>query len=233
MNNLIKLLSFFVLPLIAMLASSNLVNAQDYRTINGYGNNINNPDYGKKDALQLDIVRNAFGDSISSLSNAIRPNARYISNVLCNQKEVIYNEKQLTDFVWAFGEFVSHDIFSTTIDKYEPIHISIPQGDDFFEEGSYIDVFRTKAAEGTGTGTDNPRRYFNECTSFIDASNVYGSDSLDAAWLRTFKDGKLKISEGDFLPWNTISGEFNDKVDHNCPKEVSNKLHIIPLVIEF
>ncbi len=206
-----------------MLASSNLVNAQDYRTINGYGNNINNPDYGKKDALQLDIVRNAFGDSISSLSNAIRPNARYISNVLCNQKEVIYNEKQLTDFVWAFGEFVSHDIFSTTIDKYEPIHISIPQGDDFFEEGSYIDVFRTKAAEGTGTSTYNPRRYPNECTSFIDASNVYGSDSLDAAWLRTFKDGKLKISEGDFLPWNTISGEFNDKVDHNCPKEVSNK----------
>ncbi len=223
MNNVVKLLSSFIFTFIVTLSSYNVVNAQSYRTINGYGNNINNPDFGKKDALQLDIVRNAFGDSISSLSEAVRPNARYISNFLCDQKEVIYNNQKLTDFVWAFGEFVSHDIFSTTVDKYEPIHISIPKGDDFFEEGSYIDVFRTKAAEGTGTSTDNPRRYSNECTSFIDASNIYGSDSTDAAWLRTFTDGKLKTSEGDFLPWNTISREFNDRVDNNCPKEISNR----------
>ena len=39
-------------------------------------------------------------------------------------------------------------------------------------------------------------------TAFIDASNVYGSDDTTAKALRTLSGGKLKTSEGDFLPFN-------------------------------
>jgi hypothetical protein len=36
-------------------------------------------------------------------------------------------------------------------------------------------------------------------TSFIDGSGVYGSDMKRANWLRSFKNGKLKLSEGNVL----------------------------------
>jgi len=46
----------------------------------------------------------------------------------------------------------------------------------------------------------------NQLTHFLDHSNVYGSDVTDAAELRTFKDGQLKVTprkghhELDLLP---------------------------------
>ena len=48
-------------------------------------------------------------------------------------------------------------------------------------------------------------------------SAVYGSEEFRASWLRTFEDGKLKVSEGNLLPFNTVSGEFDDQVYIDAP----------------
>lgn len=49
----------------------------------------------------------------------------------------------------------------------------------------------------------NARQQVNDITAFIDASNVYGSDSARAMALRTLEGGKLATSENGLLPKNT------------------------------
>ena len=198
---------------------------QEVRTFDGKDNNKQHPLWGSKDYYFLTLTTNGFGDTISSLSGKNRPNARLISNMVFDQKSSIPDELDLTDFTWVFGQFIDHDITLVGVDYNEPIPVEVPQGDEHFIPGSEIKIYRTVAAPGTGTDKDNPRRFNNEITSFIDASNVYGSDEKRAAWLRTFKDGKLKTSEGNLLPWNTVTGEFNAKIDPSAPS-LANDTHI-------
>ena len=41
---------------------------------------------------------------------------------------------------------------------------------------------------------------------------------MRANWLRSFKNGKLKVSEGNLLPYNTITGEFDSPIDSLAPE---------------
>jgi hypothetical protein len=66
---------------------------------------------------------------------------------------------------------------------------------------------RSNYLAGTGTGLGNPRQQINQITSFIDASNIYGSDSARAALLRSFDDGKLIESSNKLMPMDN-SGHF-------------------------
>jgi len=52
---------------------------------------------------------------------------------------------------------------------------------------------------------DGAREQVNLLTAYIDASNVYGSDEERAYALRTLDgSGRLKTSDGDLLPYNTV-----------------------------
>jgi hypothetical protein len=67
-----------------------------------------------------------------------------------------------------------------------------------------IDFNRSVYHPGTGNDAQYPRQQFNQITHFIDASNVYGSDAVRAAALRTNDGtGRLLTSAGDLLPFNT------------------------------
>lgn len=221
-----KLLIFFLLA----LTSAN-VTAQENRAFNAYGNNENNPLWGTKDYFFETLTTIDFGDSIKSLNGQNRPNARLISNLIFDQQGSIEDELQLTNFTWAFGQFIDHDITLASVDYSEKIFVTVPSNDYYFTPGSQIPVFRTLAAHGTGTDVFNPRKFNNEITAYLDASNVYGSDKDRSDWLRTFKDGKLKTSEGNLLPWNTITSEFNEKIDPKTPAlandtQVNDKLFV-------
>ena len=68
----------------------------------------------------------------------------------------------------------------------------------------FIPLTRVKPAPGTGT-PGNPRQYINEITSFIDGSQVYGSEEERAEFLYA-DNGKLKsqnINGEELLPYNT------------------------------
>ena len=56
----------------------------------------------------------------------------------------------------------------------------------------------------------NVREQFNALTSFVDGSNIYGSDYETASLLRTFQKGELKVTktnaEREMLPF--IKDEF-------------------------
>ena len=76
-----------------------------------------------------------------------------------------------------------------------------------------------------GSGVSSPRNEINLNTAWIDASMVYGSDSVRAGWLRTFKNGKMKTSAGKFSGVQYNSGELADPIDVNAPSMANDGDH--------
>ena len=207
-----------VFVLIVLLVSFNAAQAQSVRSYDGSFNNVYHPEWGSEGDQLRTITTVGFGDGISEMTEYDRPNPREISNAMFSQNEPILDLFNLSDFVWVFGQFIDHDISLVEEDLTEPLFISIPENDQFFDPaGSPISMFRSAAMPGTGTNVNNPRGYSNGVTAFIDGSSIYGSDQSRARWLRTYVDGKLKVSDGNLLPWNTTTGEFNDLTDRNSP----------------
>jgi hypothetical protein len=180
-----------------------------FRTIDGSGNNKDNPDVGASFTELIRFVDSDYGDGISSLAGQDRPSPREVSNAVSSQNESIPNTLGASDFLWQWGQFLDHDIDLTDgTDPSEYADIGVPLGDLFFDPdgtGDQVIPFnRSIYAESTGTGADNPRQQLNEISGWIDASNVYGSDEERAITLRTNDGtGKLKTSEGNLLPFNT------------------------------
>jgi len=191
-----------------------LSDAQDVRSIDGYGNNLLNPSLGSTFDEQIRLTPADYLDGIGE-PNQTRPNPREISNLLFDQAETISDKLTLSDFTWVFGQFIDHDITLVENGEEPMLNIVVPANDENFPVGSVIRMSRNKVKDGSGIST--PRIYQNDVTSFIDGSAIYGSDSEVADWLRTFKDGKLKVSKNNMLPWNTIDGEFNSIIDYDAP----------------
>lgn len=159
----------------------------------------------------LRIAPNDYFDGISVLAAPGRPGPREISNQVLSQSVSILSGGRASDMVWQWGQFLDHDIDLTEPDEEHPEHedIPVPLGDPFFdplgEGGKVIPFTRSVFDPATGTSTSNPREQINTITGFIDASNVYGSDLTRANALRTLDGtGRLKVSKGDFLPFNTV-----------------------------
>ena len=194
----------------------------NYRTINGTLNDLNNPDEGK---AHLEFSRLFPADYEGDGSTMVdRGNPRTISNLVMAQGQSIPSQTGLNQLVFTFLQFLDHDITATEVSRTEPADIQIPAGDpefDPFGQGQAIIPFtRSTFEEGTGTSTTNPRMQENSITSWIDGSVVYGSDIDRANWLRAFSDGKLKEStshNGALLPYNTMDGQYESPLDPNAP----------------
>lgn len=207
---------------LALILCCSVTYAQEYRTFDGSNNHLDKPLLGASHT-QLDRASmSQYADGISAPNGEDRLNPRIISNKLFKQTELIDNTMALSDYIWVFGQFLDHDV--SLVESYNPfanpeeaLVIVPPADDEHFGPGEMIFMSRSQASEGTGTDVANPRQHDNAISSYIDASNIYGSDIVRANWLRTFENGKLKVSQGDRLPWNTVSGQFNDLIDEDAP----------------
>ncbi len=170
-----------------------------FRTIDGTGNNLLNPDWGSSDSPLLRLTSVAYADGESSPAGADRASARAVSNALAAQSADERSASPVSDFVWQWGQFVDHDIDLTDLaTPTEHFDIAVPLDDLWFLPGSTIGLQRSI---WTLVGSSPVRQQMNNITAFIDASNVYGSDDVRAAALR-LPDGRLKTSAGDLLPFN-------------------------------
>ena len=209
------------LVLLPLLIFSFQLDAQVNRSYDGTNNNLTNPEWGAAGTYFGNFVTNGFGDGISLPGGENRENPRTISNALGSQTEFTPNEFELSDFIWGWGQFIDHDINLNDDNFNEPHDIPIPECEPLFDPNctgtATMRMFRSLSDPNTGTGPGNRRRTINDITSYIDGSAVYGSDQERADWLRTNIDGKLKVSSGNLLPWNTIDGEYESPINPNTP----------------
>jgi hypothetical protein len=194
-----------------LLASTATITLAQNRTIDGSGNNVANPTWGSVDVQLGRLGPVTYQDGISVPRGgdpSSLPSPRAVSNAVVAQPGSILNNRNLSDWVWQWGQFMDHDLDLTDVaSPAEPFNIPVPTGDPFFDPGSTgtqtIALNRSMYDPSTGTGPGNPRQQINQITSWIDASNVYGSDATRAAALRTMSGGKLATSAGNLMPFNT------------------------------
>jgi len=215
----VSMFRLFILLLSLVLVAT--LSAQDIRSYDGSNNNIDNPNWGKAGEQLKRVTTVAYSDFVGAPGGKSRMNPRAISNAMFSQSESILDPLSLSDFTWVFGQFVDHDISFTQSDGREAAFVTVPQGDKHFAPGSPIFMFRSEVMHGTGTSADNPRQHPNNVSSFIDGSGIYGSSEERAQFLRSNKDGKLRVSRGNLLPWNTTTGEFNDPSLNNTRGDTS------------
>jgi len=192
------------------------------QSIDGTGNNLAHTDWG---AAGVDLLRTsaaAYADGISAPSGSDRPGAREISNALSLSPDGgVTNNRDFTAFVYAWGQFLDHDLSLTgTATPPERFSIPVPAGDPSFDPSGtgamMISMSRSAYDSLTGTAAGNPRQQTNSITAFIDGSQIYGSDTPRAAALREFSGGRLKTSAGNLLPLNT-DGLANANDAHVVP----------------
>lgn len=217
-----RILPFCLFAIVAATgpAMGQQVDVMNYRTIDGRYNNLDHPEWGAAHTRLPRIAPATYADGISAPTGINRPNPREVSNVIFSQNGLINDPFNLSDFCWVFGQFMDHD-FGLTTDINEPLMISVPKGDPWFDPMGtgrvVIPMKRNSFDPATGTSAANPREHMNTLTSYMDGSGVYGSDEDRARWLRSFTKGKLKVSAGNLPPYNTTTGEFADPIDPTAP----------------
>ncbi|XP_071965528.1 peroxidasin homolog isoform X2 [Antedon mediterranea] len=183
------------------------------------------------------IYENGFntpvGWNVSHLYNGFqKPSARKVSLEVISTHSVTPNEKY-SHMVMQWGQFLDHDMDFTvtslskarftdgveckdTCENAPPCFpIRIPEGDPRIRRSQCMEFTRSSAICGSGMTSvffesPMPREQINQITSYIDASNVYGSIQVEAVKLRDFtndrgllKEGRLVESSGKrLLPFN-------------------------------
>ena len=198
------------------------------RTIDGSNNNLTaqgGTHWGSTDIALFREMPAMYGitDQNNAMSGGDRPSARKISNVLCDEPKTNFSSRNLSAFVYVWGQFIDHDMVLTPTGTTEYLPVLLPSDEPLFN----VDIPFFRSAVLTSTGVKNKREQINQNTSWIDASVVYGSDDERASWLRTKKQGKLKTSAGNLLPWNTLTGEKDSPIDITAPDMANDANHTV------
>lgn len=141
------------------------------------------------------------------LKSASLPSARLVSQVFHTDSSV--PSVAVTHMVTQWGQFLDHDITLTPENEAEHCcdatpdeecyAVGVSPSDTFYglKNVECLDFSRSVAyCEANG----GPRQQINGITSFVDASNVYGSEESTASSLRTFVDGKMLTGDANLLP---------------------------------
>jgi peroxidase len=186
---------------------------QNYRSYSGCGNNLDNPGWGAANGeLLREPTKAKYADGKSQPVSG-RPNPREISNNVCIPEDPPRPpHDSLTNYMWAWGQFLDHEIDLTPADTGDDSLTFQTPANDPDSPDATVKFSRSRFAHGTGE--TNARQQVNILSSYIDASNVYGADCERALALRTLDGtGKLKSQltpHGPLLPFNSVGVE-NDQ----------------------
>ncbi len=184
--------------------------AGEVPAIDGMGNNLDHPEWGSTDEMLLRLAPENYADDSGMPAGSDRLSARTVSNAMATAHEPKSNDRNLTDILWLWGQFVDHDIDLTEgASPAEPMPISVPAGDPYFD----VDGSQTIGLNRSIYMMDNGvRQQINEITAFIDGSTIYGSDPVRTDALRSHEGGRLRMQDtsvGDLLPFNDGNNSGN------------------------
>ncbi|XP_067144092.1 uncharacterized protein [Centruroides vittatus] len=201
-----------------------------FRTITGWCNNLRHPEFGKSTKIFRRLLPPLYDDGISSprtrgKSGSFLPSPRYISTNVHYDISAPHLRYSLMLMQW--GQFLDHDLTFTPMNEgiggvvlnckdcnsSKKVHpecwpIPVPKKDPYYPavdnktgEPTCISFARSLS----GQLTLGRREQMNQVTSFLDASNIYGSEICEAKMLRSFIEGRLNVTrhpkgKKDFLP---------------------------------
>ena len=188
----------------------------EWRTINGTNNNAAVPNQG---AAETEQIRFGYGDRFVDDNGDViitapqRENPRTISNAIHDQDSSVRSERQLTDWIFQWGQWITHDLDltrngaefnvlsearwaisasrsktrTTRCSAEQPVHPVQPLG----------------SSREPGRGRN--REVVNSIASYIDASLVYGSDDVRRGLCaRSGMASSRPAPNGQLLPLNTL-----------------------------
>ena len=184
------------------------------RTLDGSQNNLMRPAWGQAGTAYLRVGRANYADGVSAMVNG--PSPRYVSNRVFNDVgQNLFSENGVTQWGWIWGQFLDHDIGLRDESSTGPANLAFSATDpleSFRNDFGAIAFSRTPAAPGTGVTT--PRQQLNTISSYIDASNVYGTTRDRLLWLRvgplapTATPGAaLMLTNDGYLPRRSARGD--------------------------
>lgn len=123
-------------------------------SLDGKGNNIIQPLWGSAGSDLLRISASSYSDGIAAPSGTNRPSARLISDGVCVLTTTNRNDRNMSSYVYGWGQFIDHDLDLTTTGTTE-FDISVPKSDPDFDPnstGTNVISF-TRSNYDTNTGT--------------------------------------------------------------------------------
>lgn len=187
--------------------------AQRYRDYSGLCNNLEHPHWGMAMNSHHRFLTPDFADGISAprasfYAHEELPNPRQISTAI--HEDEGFHDHAVTMILVAWGQYIDHDV-TFTAETRDPrtnktpkccdggsphpncLPIEIPAHDPFYSKFNQrcMNFVRTQAGlrHNCRLGT---RESFNEVSSVLDVSTVYGNEEKDVQNLRTYEGGRMK-----------------------------------------
>ncbi|CAN9504910.1 unnamed protein product [Ophioblennius macclurei] len=210
-----------------------------FRTITGVCNNLQSPRKGASNIALRRWLHSEYDDGISEpkgssgrkVNNFPLPLVRQVSNNILSQMGTeMESDSEITDMLTVFSKWLERDLsltpFSPSINSFnnqvdcegtEPCTPTpIPQGDRHLSQIRSASVCGTGILASNFSGTSQTREQINTLTSFLDASNVYGSEEKLARDLRNLSDdgGLLKVNQEftdhgrELLPFSSLQDDM-------------------------
>jgi hypothetical protein len=185
----------------AVLALAAPAQAFEVRTLDGSGNNLAHPDWGKANTPYTRAARARYADGVGAQAGG--PSPRYVSNRVFNDLgQNVFSERGVSQWAWTWGQFLDHTI-GLGEEGTEKAPLPFAQTDPlerFRDDLGGIPFKRDAAAPGSGTGPGAPRQQVNTVSSYIDGWAVYGGTRDRLEWLRTGPvDGNMRNNGGSLL----------------------------------
>lgn len=164
--------------------SSGLPPNAEERSLDGTGNNPDDPDLGAAGAIYRRVAAADYADGIGEPRTG--PSERALSNRIFNDgNQNVFSENGVTHWAFVWGQFIDHTIGLREIADDEELTIAFDPDDPLEEFTNDLGAIVTdRSAAAAGTGVDTTREQVNSISSYIDGWAVYGGTDERLDWLR-------------------------------------------------